>query len=122
MANEQIVYADCPDCGDGRDIVTVANPSLFDASGVRSMTEPAIIPTCVGCGERVVPATVKIDGRLVNRRGTRPVFRRIELVDRSSKRKSSARVPACGAKCLTGQVTCDCPCRGRCHGANTCQC
>lgn len=29
---------------------------------------------------------------------------------------------ACGAHCLNGSKSCDCACRGRCHGAGECKC
>ena len=28
----------------------------------------------------------------------------------------------CGGACLSGRVSCDCQCRGRCHGAGVCAC
>jgi hypothetical protein len=33
-----------------------------------------------------------------------------------------ARRGKCGGACLNGKRSCDCQCRGRCHGAGTCQC
>ena len=28
----------------------------------------------------------------------------------------------CGGSCLSGKISCDCQCMGRCHGAGTCKC
>lgn len=30
--------------------------------------------------------------------------------------------PGCDARCLNGKTTCDCRCKGRCHGAGQCLC
>lgn len=37
-------------------------------------------------------------------------------------RKSAGSGRGCGGACINGKISCDCPCEGRCHGANKCYC
>jgi hypothetical protein len=44
-------------------------------------------------------------------------FRRIDIRTRSLRLTDQ-----CNGVCLNGKKTCDCKCRGRCHGAGKCFC
>jgi hypothetical protein len=37
-------------------------------------------------------------------------------------RFSGEAAPRCGGACLNGKTSCDCQCKGRCHGAGVCRC
>jgi hypothetical protein len=96
---ENITYADCPTC---------LSSQAVDASGyladvtrfTRRLTGAGHITTCRACRTTFVAPTVR---NVKIRRG--PVSSR-----------------GCDGACLNGKTSCNCRCKGRCHGAGECHC
>ena len=85
--------------------------------GYEDTIDPQIatrVLTCPGCGEIV---RVELRGRMVSTPvGTAHKRRAIEIVVGRSK------VGRCNGLCLNGKRSCDCRCRGACHGRGQCGC
>ena len=61
------------------------------------------------------PVMVKIECPICAKPGT------LVLIKLRAPAPGNAR-SRCGGSCLSGKISCDCQCMGRCHGAGTCKC
>ncbi len=92
-------YADCPTCHTSTAVD--ASPFLRDVTAfTRRLTGTGHITTCRDCHSTFVA----------------PAVRNVTI--RSGK--TSTR--GCDGSCLNGKTSCNCNCRGRCHGAGVCYC
>lgn len=76
-------------------------------------------PTCVGPQQ----VTQRVSGMTFGCRGcnrfvTAKKFRSVTTPRLDSRRS----VRPCNGQCINGKTSCDCKCRGKCHGADTCYC
>lgn len=124
-----VQYVDCPTTGthdttigDGWD--TLPTTDVLAATGwtERQLADPYsqklrdiwLISRCPGCHALI---RVQVNGRWVRVPGDQHERRRIDIVT-----GPRARQGKCGGHCLNGKRSCDCQCRGRCHGRGSCQC